>query len=126
MSRREWTGAERRRLLDMTAQRVPDPEIARRLGRTKMAIQQTRAQLRREGRDADRGVRCDGWSPEEEARMLALIASGLSAREAGRRLGRTMSAVHSHRQVMRERGVDFPRAPAGRRPEDLTWRGHGA
>lgn len=47
------------------------------------------------------------WSPEEEAQLLALLDSGMTASEIGQRLGRTRLAVYGrlqrfHKQQGRE------------------------
>lgn len=38
------------------------------------------------------------WSPEEEAQLLALFDSGMTAHEIGQRLGRTRLAVYGRLQ----------------------------
>jgi hypothetical protein len=38
------------------------------------------------------------WSPEEEARLLSLIADGATADDVGKCLGRTRQAVYSRLQ----------------------------
>jgi hypothetical protein len=43
-------------------------------------------------------VEIRSWSPEEEAQLLALFDSGMTASEIGQRLGRTRLAVYGRLQ----------------------------
>ena len=110
---RAWNGADEAAV----ARRVPAgdeyEEIGRDLGRSGDAVRRRALKL---------GVsrpRTDAWTPDLDARILSLRASGLTDVDIGRRVGRSGSAVMCRLSRLKEAGHHVGPSPKSRRVTEV-------
>lgn len=97
--KKPWTTAELRTLLQLAGSGISYREIGATLGRSYASVTQRIYQHR-----VARGQRmAPPWTIGDERRLLRLVGSGATAKEAARSLGRTPQAVYSRLCKIRKR-----------------------
>lgn len=108
-----WTEDEKRLLLDLRAQKVPAPQIAKRLGRPVGAVYVAARKL------GSRIMRYETWTPEADAALTAMIAAGdLSDAEIAEKLERTYASVRWRIGALGLKG----QRPVGETPKETPKR----
>lgn len=111
-----WSDSQDAALLKMAAEGLDLVAMADRLG---VSVSAARHRLQRLRRETPSGARGRRWTPDEDDRLLSLVADGQSNRQVAEALGRTVTAVHSRLKKLRDHSgprADAPSAPAARGP----------